>query len=52
MHVEKVFEVWSLLSNGLDKNYVCVCVKKRKGKRDDKMLMFDESKAKVYSCAS
>ena len=26
--------------------------KERKGKRDDKMLMFDESKAKVYSCVS
>ena len=32
MHVEKVFEVWSLLSNGLDKNYVCVCVKREKEK--------------------
>ena len=30
---------------------MCVC-KERKGKRDDKMLMFDESKAKVYSCVS
>ena len=45
MHAEifksKVFEVWNLLSNGLDKNCVCVCVKERKGKRDDKMLTFD-----------